>query len=208
MKSLQIQQLISATAASVLLALLSAGQAMAAPKGDYFSHDSNSTNSASSAMADGQAIVKWFEAADTLIVKYKPSTTDDVMLSRPINQDPQRLKQWISTAGKVSRNYRSLAAQLKHLPLPAAAGGIKEFRDLSCDWYNDAALVYEDLIRPCAPFATQEEMQTAMQTIKGRASSLAQTSMSLRSMDQKLRLTYQVHPPRHDDALDHFVSSR
>ncbi|MBI4533813.1 MAG: hypothetical protein HY711_07675 [Candidatus Melainabacteria bacterium] len=149
--------------------------------------------------------VQWFESFDECIAKYKPSAADKVILSRPFNQEAERVEQWIEVATKVAQAYRTLAKIVKAMPVPNTFQGVKEYRDLTTEWYNDAAEVYEDLIRPRLPSQTMEELEDALNHIKQRSESLSQTNKNLKAMDLGLRKTYKVHLALHEDALQEYI---
>src|SRR5262250_2038411 len=48
--------------------------------------------------------VQWFEAFDDAIAAHKPTAADRVILSRPFNQEAERVQQWTETAAKVAKN--------------------------------------------------------------------------------------------------------
>lgn len=191
--------------------------AWSAPTGDYFGRRTPQipVKMAPITKAPVQATkpadqTGWFEQLDNAVCKYSPSATDKVILSRPINQEVERLQQWIHTASKTAHNYRKLSAIIKSIPVPegAARQSIKEYRDLLSDWYTDTAGIYDDLVRPRPPAKTIEELQESVNQIKSRSQSLGQSKVSLRNMDDTIRQTYNIHPPRYDDALAQYVAGK
>lgn len=156
----------------------------------------------------GSQAVKWFEKFDDQIYTHKATEADRVILSRPFNQEAERVTEWADVAGKVAKRYRDLCGLLRQMPVPASLAGLKDYRDLTADWYADAAGVYEDLIKPRPPAKTMEELDAALDDIKARSQTLAQTSSNLKSMDMSLRRTYRVHLPRYEDALQQYVRSK
>jgi len=204
MQLLQSNGIKAIMVAVLLTGLVAGSRAQAAPKGDSFALP----RAAAPRVQDPEAIVRWFESIDDAVAKYRPTPADEVILGRPMNQEAERVRQWIVTADKVAKSYRQLAKTVMSLALPLNNNELKSYRSLTADWYSDAALIYEDLIRPCAPYRTQEEMLESLHRLTTRADGLAQTRSNLRVMDQKLRLAYQVHPPRHDDMLQQYVSAR
>lgn len=192
----------------------------APPSGDYFSRVTSSPTKAvivpkgiGTKINDckGTAYetnVKWFEKFDDIIATHKPSAADRVILSRPFNQEAERVQKWTETADKVARNYRQLAKALKGLQVPSTLCGVSEYKDLTADWYNDAAAIYEDMIRPRRPSKTMEELDEIILHIKQRAQSLSQTNANLKAMDLSLRKTFRIHLARHDDALQQYVRGK
>ena len=222
---------------TLLISSFAASAVYAAPRGtDYFSvtmphnssntSNSNSSKNTSSAMpGDNQAkppgsagalsmmsdrtpVVTWFEKFDQLKEQYRPTPGDRVILSRPLMQEEERVKQWSATAAKISKNYIRFAKELKNLPVPGQLSDLKQYRDLTADWYQDSAAVFDDLIRPRRPAKTIEELQGQLNDIKSRSATLANTIASLNNMDQSLRKEYKVHLAIQDDALQQYVRGK
>lgn len=139
------------------------------------------------------AAARWFENYDRQIATYQATDGDRAILSRPINKQKDRMDQWSNTASKIAHNYRTLAKSISSMP--AVASDIKEYRDLISDWFNDAALVYEDLLQPRAPAQTMEELQHNLDEFKERSHNLAENRTNLQNMDHSLREKYQIHSP-------------
>jgi hypothetical protein len=150
---------------------------------------------------------QWFDAFDTYVVVLGPSQGDKVLMNKPFNQEVERVTQFCNTVSKIARNYRILAHTLKSLPLPVAMPDpkVKTYRDQMVDWYNDSALVYEDMIRPRPAARTKEELNGMIQDIKDRSENLKQTLAMLQEMDQDIRREYHVNPPKGDDALGDYT---
>lgn len=209
-------------ATSLLLGFAFANPAQAAkPAVDYFSAGTSSnkaftlpsykTASQGSFPANsngGSQAVKWFEKVDEMRFTHKAGEADRVILSRPFNQESERVREWTAVAAKVAKRYRELAQMLKAMPVPGNLPGVKEYRDLTADWYGDAAAIYEDLIKPRPPAKTIEELDASLDDIKARSQSLAQQISNLKSMDMSLRRTYQVHQDRTEDSLSQYVRSK
>jgi hypothetical protein len=203
---------------------LSASAVQATPRAiDSFSSNTRPLSSASaqtgkqkpavgaaalSMTSDPSPALTWFEKFDALQQKYRPSDSDKVILVRPLMQEAERVRQWIETASKVAKNYKILAKSLKALPTPAGMNDIKEYSNLTADWYDDAASVYVDLIKPRRPAKTIEELQDSLNTIKKKSDSLSSTIANLRQMDFSLRRNYKVHLAMQDDALQQYVRSK
>ncbi len=193
-------------AASIIGSLVGvAAQAAPKPVADVFSRGTQTQPQSNATVSSAQVPVKWFETFDAAIAAHTPTPADRVILSRPFNQDAGRVKEWTETAAKVAKNYRELAKMLKAMPIPSIMVGTEQYRDLTADWYDDAASVYEDLIRPHAPSKTMEELDSRLNQIRERSKGLAQTKANLKSMDMSLRNTYKVHQAAQTDALAKFV---
>ena len=188
------------------------------PRVDYFGTSAakiNATNNASLPASKTNSIAMpktsetiWFEQVDSLVDKYTPSEADKVILSRPFNQEAERVTQWIKTAKKIINNYHNLASQLKQITVPESNTELKEYISLTSEWYADSAQVFEDLIKPRKPANTIEELQEALDEIKSRSDNLSKTKSSLMSMDLSLRKTYNVHIAKQDDALQQYVNKK
>ena len=76
------------------------------------------------------------------------------------------------------------------------------------DWYQDAAGVYEELIRPRPPARTIEDLQEQLEVVKKRSESLADNIASLKAMDRSLRQQYNVQPALQDDVIQQFARSK
>jgi hypothetical protein len=193
---------------------------LAANQGDVFARKTSSSQhpiSAKSASAtkpitfdprDPDLATHWFDAYDNLIDTLHPTAQERAILTEPFNQNPDRVNRWIVTAHGVAVKYRQLAAQLKAMQIPARLNNVQELRDLTADWYNDAALIYEDLIRPRRPAKTREELDHTLAQIKERADTLAQSNGSLHALDTSLRKSMSVHLALRDDPIRQFVSGK
>jgi uncharacterized protein YukE len=199
---------------------LTGSSAQAAPRGtDLFSATPQTQSSGigqtqavgtaplSMTSAKSPALV-WFEKFDALRQKYRASDSDKVILVRPLMQEAERVQQWIETAKKIANNYSTLAKSLKNLPTPAGMNDIKEYRNLTADWYEDAASVYVDLIKPRPAAKTIEELQDSVNVVKKKSESLSSTIADLKSMDLALRRNYKVHLAMQDDSLQKYVKSK
>jgi hypothetical protein len=161
-----------------------------------------------SMMSDRTPVVIWFEQLDNLKEKYKPSEADKVILTRPLMQEAERVKQWTNVASKVSRNYMALARALRNLAVPPGMNDVKEYRDLTADWYQDTAGIYKELIKPRPPAKTIEDLQDSLNAVKKKSEGLAANIPNLRSMDRTLRKNHNVHLAIQEDALQQYVRSK
>jgi len=198
---------------SLITGLISGSAAFAGPQmTDSFNRNTGpapaSTTKTTPKTADQRDPVKWFEAMDELVASLKPTDVDRVILTRPFEQEAERVQEWINTATRVAKNYRKLAVELKAMTVPATLVGVKEYKDLKADWYNDTAAIYEDLIRPRKPSKTMEELDDRIARIEQRAKSQSMTGNNIHGMDLSLRRTYKVHLPRQTDRLQMYVRGK
>jgi hypothetical protein len=148
---------------------------------------------------------QWFDAYDAYVSAYRPSEADQIKMSKPFNQEVERVTDFCNTVAKISRNYRILAQKIRSLPVPTSIPEAKDYRDLMADWYNDSALVYEDMIRPRPAARTKEELNNMIQDVKDRSETLKSNSAKLAQMDSDIRLRHTVQPPKYDDALNTYA---
>lgn len=153
-------------------------------------------------------VSNWFAKFDNLTEQYHPSDGDKVILTRPFNQQADRVQQWTNTANKIAKNYMTLARSIRSLPPPSGAPDVKEYRNLMADWYQDAAGIYEDLIRPRPPARTVEDLEEQLEAVKRRSDSLADNIASLKAMDRSLRKEYNVEYSLQDDIIQQIVRQK
>ena len=166
------------------------------------------TSPPNSAVTNQAQAAVWFGKFDQLRDQYHPSEGDKVILTRPLMQEAERVQQWTNTASKVSKNYLFLAKGIRSLNVPSGLPDIKEYRDLTADWYQDAAGIYQDLIRPRRPARTIEDLEDELNAVKKHSESLAENIANLKAMDRGLRQQYHVDTAPQDDAIGQFVRSR
>lgn len=159
--------------------------------------------------SDASPQLTWFEVFDEYVWTLLPTEADKVVLSRPLSGDQalERVQDYIKVCRKISKNYRVLANHVRSLAVPANSPGLKQYQNLKADFYEDMAVVYEDLIRP-RKTRTQEEMQAQLQEVKDRAEQLKVNSNNLLTMDMDLRRTFRVHQPKRTDALRRYVENK
>jgi hypothetical protein len=209
-----------ATASIVLLCLTNTNANAQSPGQDTFSvnHQNNkNSNSATSnkpstmpweANKENTAIAIWFSKYDQFRDQYRPSEKDKVILTRPLMQEAERVQQWTNTASTVAKKYFLAAKSIRALNVPSGMTDVKEYRDLMADWYEDAASVYQDLIRPRPPAKTIEDLHEQLDAIKKRSEGLANNIGNLKNMDRELRQHYHVQPALQDDAVQQFARSK
>lgn len=141
---------------------------------------------------DGRSstIARWYEKYDRQIRRLLPTDSDMIIMTRDINQENERLKEWMLVTHKVERNYKRIAAIIRSMPLPEDApdpDSFENFRRLSAEWYEDAADICHELVRPRAPAQTVEELDEQLSAVAQRADALEQTARLIADMDQGLR---------------------
>ncbi|HNB23457.1 MAG TPA: hypothetical protein PKZ32_13605 [Candidatus Melainabacteria bacterium] len=149
----------------------------------------------------------WFETFDEFQWTLLPSEADRAVLSRPLNQELERVQDYIKTSARIAKNYRLLAVNIRKLPVPANSPGLKDYQKLRADFFDDIATVYEDLIRPRRT-RTQEELQEQLREIEERSNQLKVQNNNLLTMDSDLRRTFRVHAPKRTDALRRYVENK
>lgn len=150
---------------------------------------------------------EWFDAVDAYVATLKPSNADRVIMNQPFNQEVERVNEFCSTTAKIARNYRILAKKLSELPIPRSVPQAQQYRDMHVNWYNDSALLYEDMIRPRRPARTKEELAAIMKDLTDRSQGLADTYGTLQIMDLDIRKKCGVRPAKHEDALHQYTTS-
>lgn len=149
----------------------------------------------------GSSPQQWFEAMDNLVGYYRPNVQDHFILDKPFNNEVERVTQYCNTLCRIAKNYRILAQKLKSLPVIDQMPQSKILRDNLVDWYNDSALVYEDMYKPRPPARTQEELHRMLRDITDRSEGLKNSYATIWGMDNDLRLKMAVNQPRIDNAL-------
>lgn len=227
--------ILAAVTASTLTVSVSTSQAQAGRpnQSDYFSTGGHSVPQAKPAQpvskypkntdplagrqgagalySDASPQLDWFEIFDEYVWTLLPTEADKVVLSRPLDGDEdnalERVQEYIKVCAKISKNYRTLATNVRQLAVPPQSPGLKQYQSLKAGFYDDMAGVYEDLIRPRRT-RTKEELDEQMQAVKQRADQLKVQSSSLLAMDSDLRRTFRVHQPKRTDALRRYVENK
>lgn len=152
--------------------------------------------------------VRWFEKMDRFVVAAKITPAENVILMTPMNREIERIKRYSDTASEIVKRYRSLAYKLKNMEVPVGHPGLKDYCDMTADWYLDAAQVYEDMITKRVPAATVEDLDDQLEDVLQRSRALKETSKSLKAMDDELRNKYRVHYRKDQDALQRFIKGQ
>lgn len=150
-------------------------------------------------------VVKWFEDFDKTVFMNSKTSQEVVILQRPFNQESERVAEWSSVASKVASKYHYLAIVLKNMQYPPGKQDLKEFANLTADWYSDSASIYDDLLKPRRAAKTMEELDAGLNGIKDRAAALNKMQKQLLAMDMDLRSKYGVHVRKDTDALQKYI---
>lgn len=211
------------------LVTLSASAGDAQPKNEYFGGNSNGvppkgytnyqgpppkavngvTSKGSGAMdSDASAELTWFEKFDEISFRGRPTDSERIILNMPFNQEQERVQRWTQVAATVAKRYRQTAKALNAVQVHAPAGraDLDEYRTLRMAWFNDAAAVYEEMIKPRQPAQTIEELNDQLRQVKEQANSLGKMNISLLNSDHNLRRKYRVHNPKQTDQLTKYVT--
>lgn len=204
-------QKLSKTLAIILIAIsliaTSTVPSIAVPSNhDYFSRTTEKKSLASlnthvPSMTKFDTAKNWFGTFDEIVETRKPSSSERVILGRPLNQDITRVAEWTRVARKVSNDYRQLSSTIRNIPVPNTVSEIREFRNLTADWYADAAQIFSDLITPRAPARTMEELESQLKDIHDRSQNLVQTNSTLQMMDNDIRQKYDVPSALSNDPI-------
>jgi len=190
----------AANAKTKVVASSSTGHAEdTAARVDYFNANSQST-SAPQAPSSGferqvekTPITIWFDKFDAERIKHLPSPEDKIIIARPINQQAERLQQWTQAASRISKTYTEFAKLLRKMTVPAGYEGLKDYKDLTADWYEDTAQIFSDYIKPRPAARTIEELEDQIKETKSRERGLVKTKNRINEMEATLRSKYRVN---------------
>jgi len=155
---------------------------------------------------NGKAVTVWFENFDEMRDNARPNPAEQNILQKPFNQELERVQAFIKTVSTISRRYKRLAGEMRKLSVQDDWSGVKQFRDNAADFYDDEALVYDEMIKPRPPSKTREELIERLNDVKSRADQVALEGKSLRDTDDELRRKLGVHQDRTQDALWAYAS--
>jgi len=214
-------------AAALLISIFTASSGDAQPKNEYFGGNSNGvppkgytnyqgpppkavngvTSKGAGAMdSDASPELTWFEKFDEVSFLGRPNDSERIILNMPFNQEQERVQRWTQTAANVAKRYRLTAQNLRKVQAPAGRADLDEYRTLRMEWFNDAAAVYEEMIKPRQPAQTIEELNEQLRQVKEQANSLGKMNISLLNSDHNLRRKYRVHNPKQSDKLTKYVT--
>ncbi|MDP3507853.1 MAG: hypothetical protein Q8T09_07670 [Candidatus Melainabacteria bacterium] len=212
-------------AAALVTCTALAGDAQ--PKNEYFGSNSNGTppkgytnyqgpppkaingvvNKGAGAMdSDASPELTWFEKFDEVSYRGRPTSSERIVLNMPFNQEQERVQRWTQVAAAVAKRYRQTARDLGAVQAPAGRADLDDYRTLRMAWFNDAAAVYEEMIKPRQPAQTIEELNDQLRQVKDQANSLGKMNVSLLNSDRELRRRYRVHNAKQTDQLTKYVT--
>ncbi len=194
---------------------------------DYFGRSTNSSAATPSpvprASVSPQAPVynenvngkKWFEFFDDAVFAHQPTDKERVILTKPFNQDAQRVIEWTNTAAKVARQYRELARNIRATrvpgclaPSPGDTITVEDFKNQTADWYDDSAAIFEEYIRPRKPAKTVEELDETLLRVHERSQALTANKAALDTMDKSLREHFNLPLNLHEDAVQKYARKK
>lgn len=214
-------------AAALVISVSTASAGDAQPKNEYFGGNSNATPSkgytnyqgpppkavngvtskgAGAMDSDASPELTWFEKFDEVSFRGRPNDSERIILNMPFNQEQERVQRWTQVAATVAKRYRQTARELSKVQAPAGRADLDEYRTLRMAWFNDAAAVYEEMIKPRQPAQTIEELNDQLRQVKDQANSLGKMNISLLNSDHNLRRKYRVHNPKQSDSLTKYVT--
>jgi hypothetical protein len=156
--------------------------------------------------SDASPELTWFEKFDEVSYLGRPNDSERIILNMPFNQEQERVQRWTQVAATVAKRYRQTAKNLRAVQAPAGRADLDEYRTLRMEWFNDAAAVYEEMIKPRQPAQTIEELNDQLRQVKEQANSLGKMNISLLNSDHNLRRKYRVHNPKQIDKLTKYVT--
>jgi hypothetical protein len=211
----------------VVLALVCSSKVMAGPSNEIFSAVPDATITrkapappmpanpvaAPGAMAMIQGGPKtpeviWFENLDEIVFQGHPTNSERILLSTPFNQEAERVQRWTYTANNVAKRYHLTAKQLRHLAVPYERRDLRDYQNQRADWFDDAAQVYEEMLRPRRAAQTIDELESQLRKVKQDAQLLETQKKTILASERDLRRLYRVHAPKHSDALTKYVTGQ
>jgi|SRR5277367_4489342 len=137
-------------------------------------------------------IALWFKKFEEERIKHLPSSEDKVIIARPINQQAERLVQWTGAAERIAKTYNEFSKLLRKMPVPPGYDSLKDYKDLTADWYQDTAQVFTDYVRPRKPAHTIEELEDQVKEAKSHEKGLVKTKSRIVEMEASIRSKYKV----------------
>ncbi len=158
--------------------------------------------------SDNSPEVAWFEKFDEISFRGRPTDYERAVLNMPFNQEAERVQSWTRTAAAVAKRYRMTAKALQGVYAPRGRADLDDYRSMRISWFNDAALVYEEMIKPRQPAQTIEDLKDQLRQVKEQAESIGKTNITILSWDRNLRRTYRVHSAKQTDSLTKYVTGQ
>ncbi len=158
--------------------------------------------------SDASPELTWFEKFDGISYHGRPTDSERIILNMPFNQEAERVQRWTAAASAVAKRYRETSKALKTLHAPRGRADLDDLCYARINWFNDAALVYEEMIRPRNPAQTIEELNDQLRQVKDQAGALKNQNVTILASDRKLRRFYRVHAPKETDALTGYINGQ
>lgn len=152
--------------------------------------------------------VIWFENIDEIVFQGHPTNSERILLSTPFNQEAERVQRWTYTANNVAKRYHFTAKLLRQLAVPYERRDLRDYQNQRADWFDDAAQVYEEMLRPRRAAQTIDELEGQLRKVKQDAQLLETQKKTILASERDLRRLYRVHPPKHSDALTKYVTGQ
>lgn len=216
-KRIQLALTSALVAASTFASVAQATQPNAGqqPKGDVFNRTTNVAPSSAAVntykrpaapwvmprVTSQSKPLEWMGAYDEAVGHYEVTLDEALVMKKPLNQEVERVMQWSRTAAVIAKKYRLLAKTIRSMPPCTGMPDSTLYVQNMADYYDDAAGVFEDMIRPRKPAKTQEELQAALDEIHSRVEGLRQQYRALKMKDSNMRVTYNLPQSRSRDAL-------
>jgi len=147
----------------------------------------------------------FFESLDTLCFQGWPREQERFYLSQTFDGELERVERWTKTARTVAKRYRNTATALRNLQIPNGRVDLQEYKEMRAEWFDSAARVYEEMIKPKPPAQTMEELEAQLRKVDQDAEAVKHSKTTILAMDRRLRRLYRVHEPRESDALQNYV---
>ena len=177
------------------------------PRGDVFNRSTTSVRLTPSAPQQTPTFLNkppiriWYDALDQQLVSSEPTPEQQASLTRSFGSPPkfERVVEWINTASTISKRYHYVARYLKNSPLPRevmgdpASADLDSYKQELAQWYDDSGAWFDDMIKPCRPASTIEELDKQLKVMKDRSDEQKETITHLLQMDSKLRDHFKVH---------------
>lgn len=151
---------------------------------------------------------RWFAQLDEQVFLHRPTPEEKVILTGDFGDPPQleRVIEWTNTAGRLAKRFRSLAKNLRSMSFPASGdsgvpSAVSAYQQALAMYYEDSASVLEEYIKPRPAARTEEELDSQLKKIGGRAETIKITSTHLPEMDSGLRSQFHVPPPDFDNKI-------
>jgi hypothetical protein len=163
--------------------------------------------SPSNALPPKQLALKWFEKFDDIIFTMGPTDHEKYILKRPINQEAERLQEWIDATNSMAKKYLLIAKRIRAMRPAREISDIDEFQTEAAEWYEDNAKMCLDLTVPRPVAKTYEELERAYQQFMQRKKNLASVAKTVTTLNTQLREKYDVHQPKYTDQSAKFIDS-